>query len=104
VTAVILNGLGASVIWVAQGEYFSNCATRGSKGFYFGMFWSIYQGSQIFGSYFGSLLFKYELNRTRFGLVMSALALLAIISFLFIRMPLVTKDFNKENFHLNRES
>jgi MFS family permease len=43
--SVILNGLGAAVIWVAQGEYFSKCATEQSKGFYFGIFWSWYQGS-----------------------------------------------------------
>lgn len=45
IIAVILNGFGAAIIWVAQGEYFQKCATKKTKGFYYGFFISIYQGS-----------------------------------------------------------
>jgi len=41
----ILTGAGSAIIWVAQGEYISECATPDSKGFYFGLFWSIYMSS-----------------------------------------------------------
>ena len=45
VISVIINGVGAAILWVAEGEYMSKCATEDTKGFYFGMFWSIYQAS-----------------------------------------------------------
>ena len=57
ILSVILNGFGAAIIWVAQGEYFSKCTNEEGKGFFFGFFWSVYQGSQIFGSLFGSYIF-----------------------------------------------
>lgn len=66
------------------------------------MFWSIYQGSQIFGSWFGSLLFKFNLNKTAFSLVMSSIALVAALSFLFIRKPYVLE--NKDQMELGKEA
>jgi len=63
---VIINGFGAAVIWIATGEYFSKCATEKSRGFYFGLFWSIYQGSQIFSSLIGALMFKFNVIKTYF--------------------------------------
>ena len=42
---VTINGFAAAVLWVAQGKYFSKCATPDSRGFYFGLFWSFYSGS-----------------------------------------------------------
>lgn len=67
----------------------SKCATQSSKGFYFGYFWSLYQGSQIFGSMFGSLLFKYEFDRTEFSLIMSLTAFIGALMMIFTRMPRV---------------
>jgi MFS family permease len=90
IVSVILNGLGASVLWVAQGEYFSKCATEKSKGFYFGLFWSMYQGSQIFGSFFGGLIFGENYSKTAFFIIMSIIALLATVSMAFTRRPYVS--------------
>ena len=101
--SVILNGLGASVLWVAQGEYFSKCATEESKGFYFGLFWSIYQGSQILGSFFGGLIFGQNYSKTLFFIIMSSIALLATISFGFTRRPYVHLSQQKEQAHLSNE-
>lgn len=54
--SVLFNGFSASILWVAQGEYFSLCVTEETKGFYYGMFWSIYQSSHIFGSLIGAIV------------------------------------------------
>ena len=67
----------------------SNCATESNKGLFFGMFWSIYQGSQIFGSWFGSLLFQFKFDKTSFSLLMSAIALIAAFGFIFVRKPYI---------------
>lgn len=103
VMSVILNGFGAAIIWVAQGEYISKCATEESKGFYFGFFWSIYQGSQIFGSLFGSMLFKYEFDKTEFSLIMSATAFFACLMLMFVRMPRVPYGMEHKQFGLAKE-
>jgi len=42
VVAVVINGLGCTLLWVGQGDYFSHCATPENKGTYFGVFWSFY--------------------------------------------------------------
>ena len=44
-TANIFGGIGSALIWVAQGEYTSLCATEETKGFYMGHFWAIYMGA-----------------------------------------------------------
>ena len=38
-------GTGQALLWTAQGEYVSLCATEENKGFYFGYFWSWYMSS-----------------------------------------------------------
>lgn len=43
--ASITSGLGAALLWVAQGKYISDCATPNTKGFFFGAFWAIYMAS-----------------------------------------------------------
>jgi predicted MFS family arabinose efflux permease len=103
IISVILNGIGASLIWVAQGEYFSKCATEQTKGFYFGLFWSIYQGSQIFGSYFGGLIFSENYSKTKFFIIMSIIALLATISMAFTKTPYVHRGQSKTPLLLNKE-
>jgi len=45
IITLMMNGFGAGIMWVALGEYFANCATNKTKGFYFGFFWSMYQGT-----------------------------------------------------------
>ena len=43
--SALLNGLGASVIWVAEGSYIASCAIPKTRGFFYGMFWMFYQSS-----------------------------------------------------------
>ena len=37
-----LSGVGSSILWVANGEFIALCANETNRGFYFGMFWAIY--------------------------------------------------------------
>jgi hypothetical protein len=52
----VLVGLGASLIWVAQGEFTSICASEETKGFYFGYFWAMYMSAEVFGNLIGALI------------------------------------------------
>lgn len=106
--SMVLNGCGASILWVAQGKYFSKCATNESRGFYFGLFWSIYQGSQIFGNLFSALLF-YEkvanVGKTVFHLVMTGIAIIAVIGFRLVQKPFVHSGVNsRKEMRLSNQS
>ena len=37
-----MTGTGVGLMWVAQGEYVSNCSSEQHKGYYFGYFWAWY--------------------------------------------------------------
>ena len=43
-----LNGFGAALLWVSQGSYLTDCSNLNNRGFYNGLFWLIYQCSQVF--------------------------------------------------------
>jgi MFS family permease len=36
------NGITLAFLWVAQGNYISECATEATRGFYFSYFWAYY--------------------------------------------------------------
>jgi hypothetical protein len=40
-----MNGLGAAILWVAEGKYLSECAVESNKGFFNSFFWSFMQMS-----------------------------------------------------------
>jgi MFS family permease len=54
----VSNGIGASIIWVAQGKYLSNCVKicEEKSGMYASLFWTIALGSQIFSYLFNSII------------------------------------------------
>ena len=45
VICAIINGFGASLIWVSNGSYISACATPKTKGLFYGFFWVVYMSS-----------------------------------------------------------
>jgi MFS family permease len=48
--AAAVNGFGAAILWVAQGEYISTCANDKNKGQYNSIFWSLLMLSSIIGN------------------------------------------------------
>jgi len=105
IICAIVGGFGSSIIWVAQGQYFSKCATAETKGFYFGFFWSIYACSQIFGNLFGAIMFDSQLTKTELHLIMTGVALLGVFSFLFTTKPFVHRTVEpRRSFKLSNES
>ena len=51
-----INGFGAGILWVAQGNYVAECATDANKGFFFAYFWSFFMASQIIGNLIAALI------------------------------------------------
>jgi|LauGreDrversion4_2_1035121.scaffolds.fasta_scaffold359692_2 hypothetical protein len=55
-------GCGASLVWVCNGDYISECATSKTKGTFFGLFWGIFMSSEVFGNLTAALILKYGVN------------------------------------------
>eukprot|EP00347_Sterkiella_histriomuscorum_P014941 403358919 len=51
-----INGFGAGILWVAQGQYLSDCASDANKGFFFSYFWAFFMSSQILGNLTAALI------------------------------------------------
>lgn len=58
VVCATINGVGASLIWVANGSYISACATPKTKGIFYGFFWIVYMSSQVVGNLIGAVILK----------------------------------------------
>ncbi|KAI8607949.1 major facilitator superfamily domain-containing protein [Chytriomyces sp. MP71] len=59
----ILTGLGASVLWAAQGVYVTRCALKEHVGKYTSLFFGIFWFAQIFGPVLTSALLEAEIDR-----------------------------------------
>jgi hypothetical protein len=89
IICALINGFGAALIWVANGNYISECATPKTKGFFYGFFWVVYMMSQVVGSLIGAAILESGRNQTFFYLSLALLAALASLSFWLTRKPLV---------------
>lgn len=56
IICALINGTGAALIWVSNGNYISECATPKTKGFFYGFFWIVYMMSQVVGSLIGAAI------------------------------------------------
>jgi len=86
ILAGIINGFGASILWVGQGKYISDCATKFNMGYYFGLFWWIFMLSQIFGNVIAAFLLRIFPQKV-FFMVMSAFAFLGVCLFMLLKVP-----------------
>lgn len=68
--AALISGVGSSLLWVAQGNYISECACPRTKGFFFGYFWAFYMASQVAGNLLGAFVFQ-NYNLVAFYMLMS---------------------------------
>lgn len=86
--ASALEGFGASVLWVAQGKYMSDCIAicPDKAGQYASMFWTITLGSQIFAYFFNSLILGYSTQSVLFLCAM-CINILGLVMFTFLPKP-----------------
>lgn len=89
IVMALINGIGAALIWVANGNYISECATPKTKGFFYGFFWIVYMMSQVVGTLIGAIILESGKGQTFFYVSLAVLAALASLSFWFTRKPLV---------------
>ena len=100
IICALINGAGAALIWVSNGNYISECATPKTKGFFYGFFWIVYMMSQVVGSLIGAAILKSGKQQTFFYAALALLAACASLSFWFIRKPLVLETEKPEGNQL----
>ncbi|CAF1177990.1 unnamed protein product [Adineta steineri] len=104
--SAFLVGLGAALIWTAQGAYVAiatnkyeqanNLEPSSRLGFTNGMFFSIYSCSLVFGNLLASFLFHRKYDEWIIFTVMSAIAGLGSFSLIFVRPVTIPKQ-TKQN-------
>ena len=92
-----LLGLGASVLWTAQGAYISNCSAlheqtlglppSSTLGFFNGLFFSIFQVNQLLGNLLAAALFKADVSTGTIFIVMTAICASGALTLLFLNDP-----------------
>ena len=74
-------------MWVAQGEYVSDCASRETQGFYFAHFWAFYMSSQVVGNAVGGFMIE-QTSGPMFFFLMGLGMLFVTMFFCCIRKPI----------------
>ena len=82
-----VNGFGAAILWVAEGQYISQCASEANKGFFNSFFWAVLQMSGVIGNLMAAYVIS-NVEQSTFYLVMTSLCVLASLFFLLLRIPL----------------
>ena len=82
-----LNGFGASILWVAQGNYLAQCATNENKGKFNSIFWAFYMASYVLGNVLTTFVIT-NVNLLQFYIIMTSICFLASCFFLFLKPPM----------------
>jgi len=83
---ITVGGIGASFLWFSQSTYVNACADAKNKGFYNGIFWSVFQTAQLWGS----SLAAFTLGRAdafTFYTILITFGCCAVIMMSFIKLP-----------------
>ena len=83
-------GIGASIMWTAQGKYMSDCiiACPDRIGLCTSTFWTVAGGSQIFSYLFNSIILG-NFDPSLIFIITSMISLIAIVSFALLPEPIM---------------
>jgi MFS family permease len=103
--SAFLTGLGAALLWTAQGAYVSisinkyeqanNLASSSSQSFMNGVFFGIHQSHQMMGNLLVSFLFRFDYPQWMIFIIMTGIAGLGVIGLIFLRPVKIPKDTSK---------
>ena len=82
--AAVLNGFGASILWVAQGRYVSRIANNSNKGTFNSIFWAFFMSSQVIGTLFAAIVLQ-NTDAFTFYCIMTAVCFVASLFFLLLQ-------------------
>jgi len=92
-----LMGVGASVLWTAQGAYISNCAAlheqannlpaTSTLGYFNGLFFSLFQVNQLVGNLLAAILFKADVSQQTIFIVMTCICGFGVSTLFLLQNP-----------------
>lgn len=85
--AAILNGFGASILWLSQGKYITKCATDSNKGLFNGTFWAIFMSSNIIGYLMSAFVIGAVSELSTFFVIMTSICICSSLFFLLLSPP-----------------
>ncbi len=85
--AAAINGFGASILWVAEGHYLSNCANDNNKGQFNSIFWSFLTTSAIIGNLMAAFVIS-SVKQSTFYIVMTTICFASSLFFLLLKQPI----------------
>jgi len=107
--SAFLLGIGAALIWTAQGvflavsitkhERVNNLVISSTQGFINGIFLGIYQSSSIIGNLIASLLFRLKYDQWIIFTTMTVIAGIGSISLIFLRQVKMPSSTSKRFFN-----
>lgn len=85
--AAVINGFGAAILWVAQGQYISRCANDKNKGEYNSIFWALFMCSGVVGNLMGAFVVA-NVKQSTFYTVLTAFCIISSLFFLLLKEPI----------------
>ena len=85
--AAVLNGFGASILWLAQAKYVAICASDINKGLFNGVFHAIRMSSNIVGYLMSAFVIGAVKNLSVFFSIMTIISVFASLFFLLLPKP-----------------
>ena len=82
-----INGFGASILWVGQGKYVTDCCNIKNNGLYFGLFFTLFSLGFIAGNLIAAFVIKL-FSQEVFFIVMSVFAFIGWITILLLVEPI----------------
>eukprot|EP01084_Bolivina_argentea_P112628 200862_1 len=93
-TAAALEGIGAALMWVAQGSFITKCSHEYERkydlphnsqlGYFNGLFWSWMIANQFVGNSLAALLFYFDISTTTVYVIFTSINVMGVCVFLFI--------------------
>ncbi|XP_062586951.1 UNC93-like protein MFSD11 [Saccostrea cucullata] len=98
----VLVGIGAAILWTAQGNFLTINSDSDTVSRNSGIFWALLQCSLLFGNMYSYFVLKGSTNitdseRTKLFIGLSGAALLGVLCFLILRKPISTDTENLVN-------
>jgi len=82
----VIVGIGGAILWVSNGSYIIKNSTETTRGFYTGLFWTVFQLGSVLGPLAANFIINPK-NITLFYEVFAAIAVAGVLILLFSRNP-----------------
>lgn len=105
----VLVGIGAAILWTAQGNFLTINSDSDTVSRNSGIFWALLQCSLLFGNIYSYFVLKgstdiTDAERTKLFIGLSGAALLGVLCFLLLRKPVSTDTENLVNLSPSDQS